>query len=401
MGKKHILVISQYFYPETFRINDIATEWVKRGYKVTVVTGIPNYPEGKFYKGYGWVRNNREIWNGIEIIRIPIIPRGSNSIGLILNYLSFVVSGFFWKCFTRIKTDYVFIFEVSPMTQALFGVWYARRRKIPCYIYVQDLWPENVQIAAGVNNKKILSAIGKMADYIYKRCTRIFVTSQSFAESVKARGVEEDKVIYWPQYAEEFYRPVPDKSSLISDDGITNITFTGNIGTAQGLEILPETAAALKKQDIRVRFNIIGDGRNKKNLINQIQEKQVDEYFNLVGWQPAEDIPSIISASDAAFLSFANNPLYSMTIPAKLQSYMACGIPIIGSVSGESERIITESNCGIVCKIGDYHDLAKAIKQFIDLSPEEKNRMVKNAENYTKLHFNKSNLIDFIEDYFI
>ena len=202
-------------------------------------------------------------------------------------------------------------------------------------------------------------------------------------------------------YAEEFYRPVPDKSSLISDDGITNITFTGNIGTAQGLEILPETAAALKKQDIRVRFNIIGDGRNKKNLINQIQEKQVDEYFNLVGWQPAEDIPSIISASDAAFLSFANNPLYSMTIPAKLQSYMACGIPIIGSVSGESERIITESNCGIVCKIGDYHDLAKAIKQFIDLSPEEKNRMVKNAENYTKLHFNKSNLIDFIEDYFI
>ncbi len=139
MGKKHILVISQYFYPETFRINDIATEWVKRGYKVTVVTGIPNYPEGKFYKGYGWFRNNREIWNGIEIIRIPIIPRGSNSIGLILNYLSFVVSGFFWKCFTRIKTDYVFIFEVSPMTQALFGVWYARRRKIPCYIYVQDL----------------------------------------------------------------------------------------------------------------------------------------------------------------------------------------------------------------------------------------------------------------------
>ncbi|MDD2268381.1 MAG: glycosyltransferase family 4 protein [Eubacteriales bacterium] len=400
MGK-HILVISQYFYPETFRINDIANEWVKRGYNVTVLTGIPNYPEGKFYKDYSCFRNNRETWNGIDIIRIPLIPRGNNSISLVLNYLSFVVSGFFWKCFTRIKADFVFIFEVSPMTQALPGVWYAKKRKIPCYIYVQDLWPENVQIAAGINNQKILNAIGIMVDYIYKRCTKIFVTSQSFAKAVKARGVEEDKVIYWPQYAEDFYKPNADKSKLIPDDGIINITFTGNIGTAQGLDILPETAAELKRQGIRVKFNIIGDGRNKKNLITQINKKQVDDYFNLVGWQPAEDIPSILSASDAAFLSFADNPLYSMTIPAKLQSYMACGIPIIGSVSGESEKIINESNCGIVCQLGDYHALANAIKQFIEIGQETKQQMSKNAECYTKLHFSKDKQINFIDDYFI
>ena len=142
--KKHILIVSQYFYPEQFRINDIAAEWVKRGHKVTVLTGIPNYPQGKFYDGYSWRKNRREVWNGVDIIRIPLFARGKSSIGMILNYFSFVISGFFWKCFTKLKADVVFTFEVSPMTQALIGVWYSKKHKIPNYLYVQDLWPENV-----------------------------------------------------------------------------------------------------------------------------------------------------------------------------------------------------------------------------------------------------------------
>ena len=144
--KKHILVVSQYFYPEQFRINDICTEWVKRGYKVTVLTGIPNYPQGEYFEGYDLVHKRTAEWNGIRIIRIPLIPRGHNSIGLVANYFSFVISGFIWKSLTKIKADYVFTFEVSPMTQALIGVWYAKKNKIPHYLYVQDLWPENVEI---------------------------------------------------------------------------------------------------------------------------------------------------------------------------------------------------------------------------------------------------------------
>ena len=209
--KKHILVIAQYFYPEQFRINDICTEWVKRGYKVTVITGIPNYPKGKYYKGYGLFNKRKETYNGIEIIRIPLVPRGKNSIMLALNYLSFVISGFFWKMFTKVKADYVFIFEVSPMTQALPGVWYAKKRKIPCYLYVQDLWPENVEIITGITNKKIIGAIGKMVDYIYARCTKIFTTSNSFVTSIESRGVPIEKIEYWPQYAEDFYKPLNNK----------------------------------------------------------------------------------------------------------------------------------------------------------------------------------------------
>lgn len=393
--KKHILIISQYFYPEQFRINDIAKEWVDRGYKVSVLTGIPNYPKGKFYKDYDWFHGRKETWNGINIIRIPLVARGKRSIGMVLNYFSFVVSGFFWKCFTRLKADLVFTFEVSPMTQALIGVWYSKKNKVPNYLYVQDLWPENVEIVTGIKNSFVIGSISKMVNYIYKNCDKIFATSPSFVEAIQKRIADDrEEVLYWPQYAEDFYHPTEEKSDLIPQDGVLNITFTGNIGTAQGLEILPETAKLLKEQNVRVRFNIVGEGRNKENLIRCIKENEVEEYFHLIAWQPAEKIPSILSASDAAFVSFANNPLYSMTIPAKLQSYMACGIPIIASACGETKRVIEESNCGFASEIGRSDALAEVIMQFSSTSSEQRNEMKRNAVMYCGMHFGKTKLHD-------
>ena len=173
--KKHILIISQYFYPEQFRINDICTEWVKRGYKVTVVTGIPNYPEGKYHKGYSLRKQRKSVYNGAEVIRIPLIPRGNNVVMLMLNYFSFVISGFFWKAFSKVKADLVFNFETSPMTQALPAVWYAKKHKIPFYLYVQDLWPENVEIITGIKSRLVIGPIEKMVGYIYKNSSIIFL----------------------------------------------------------------------------------------------------------------------------------------------------------------------------------------------------------------------------------
>ena len=201
---KHILVVSQYFYPENFRINDICLEWIKRGYKVTVITGIPNYPKGNFFKGYGFFRKRRENHQGINIIRIPIIPRGKHSITLALNYLSFVISGWFWKIFTRIKADIVFNFEVSPMTQALPAVWYAKRRKIPSFVYIQDLWPDNVKVVGGIQNRRVLKYLDKITNSIYRKSSKLLVTSESFKNTLILRGVSENKIIYWPQYAENY-----------------------------------------------------------------------------------------------------------------------------------------------------------------------------------------------------
>lgn len=396
--KKHILVLSQYFHPEPFRINDMCMEWVKRGYKVTVLTGIPNYPQGKFYEGYGYTKRRKEIWNGIEIIRIPLIPRGNNAIGMICNYLSFVISGFFWKIFSSVKADYVFMFEVSPMTQALVGVWYAKKHKVPCYLYVQDLWPENVEIVTGIHSKLILGPIGKMVDYIYQNCDRIFATSESFVKEIVKRGVPEKKVEFWPQYAEEFYKPYPKKDKLENEKFI--ITFTGNIGYAQGLSILPEVAEILKEKSCNVLFKIVGDGRYKEEFVYEIEKRNVLEMFELVGRKPAEEIPNILAESDAAFLSFMDNPLFSKTIPAKLQSYMACGMPIIASATGETKSIIEDATCGICCSIGDSEALAIGINE---LMQEEKRiiaEMGDNSRKYFEEHFAKQRLMDWIERYF-
>lgn len=396
--KKHILVLSQYFYPEPFRINDMCTEWVKRGYRVTVLTGIPNYPQGKFYDGYGYTKRRKEIWNGIEIIRIPLIPRGNNSVGMICNYLSFVISGYFWKVFTKLRADYVFMFEVSPMTQALVGVWYAKKHKIPCYLYVQDLWPENVEIVTGIHSKLVLGPIGKMVDYIYCNCNKIFATSESFVKEIVKRGVPKEKVELWPQYAEEYYKPYPRKNKQKSEKFV--ITFTGNIGYAQGLNILPEVATILKEKACNVLFKVVGDGRYKEEFIHEIEKKNVSEMFELIERKPAKDIPEILAESDAAFLSFMDNPLFSKTIPAKLQSYMACGMPIIASATGESKAIIESAACGICCSIGDSKALARGIEELILKEKEVISEMGHNAREYFEEHFDKQKLMDWIDKYF-
>lgn len=399
--KPHILVISQYFFPEEFRINDICKEWIKRGYHVTVVTGIPNYPQGRFFKGYSWIKRRKEIYEGIHIIRLPIIPRGKNSLMLVLNYLSFVVSGFFWKLFTKVKADKVFIFEVSPMTQALVGVWYAKRRKIPCYIYVQDLWPENVEAVVGIKNRQIVGGINKMVDYIYKYCKVILTTSPSFVQRIEERTAAwdsngESKVLYWPQYAEEIYVPAEKKplEDLPEDDSF-KIVFTGNIGYAQGLSILPAVAELLKEKKINCRFVIIGDGRYRTELEKALEERNVKDMFWMLGRKAPEQIPQYLAHCDVAFVSFAENALFSMTIPAKLQSYMACGMPILAVADGETRRIVQEADCGVCVVNRDCEIVADAI-QNIQRQENQLHIWGENSRKYYQEHFDK--LILFVQN---
>ncbi|MBQ3210380.1 MAG: glycosyltransferase family 4 protein [Oscillospiraceae bacterium] len=392
---KHILVVSQYYWPEAFRINDMCAQWVKRGYKVTVLTGIPNYPYGSYFEGYGLFKKRREQHDGVDIIRIPLIARGKGSVGMVLNYLSFVVSGFFWKSFTKLKADLVFNFEVSPMTQALVGVWYARRRKIPCLLYVQDLWPENIQIVTGINSTLVLGPIGKMVDYIYRRCDRIFATSPSFVKMIEKRVPDcKERISYWPQYAEDFYQPRPKGSSpLIPDDERFKVAFTGNVGQAQGLEILPHTAAILKeKYAHKLLFVIVGDGRSKEALQQEIRAQGVEDMFLMIERQSAETIPDILGSADAAFVSFMDNPLFENTIPAKLQSYMACGKAIVASASGETERIVNEAGCGVCSPIGDAAALAEKLEKLMHSG--ETVKMGENARAYFEKHYVRAKLLD-------
>lgn len=398
--RKRILVITQYFYPELFRINDICQEWVKRGYRVTVVTGIPNYPQGEFYEGYDYRHRRNEIWNGVEIIRLPIKPRKTGAINLSINYLSYVFEGWRWVRKTKLEADSVFIYEVSPMTQALVGVWYAQKHHVKCNLYVTDLWPENVAAVLRTHNKLFLGLIGKMVDYIYKRCNHILTSSQSFIGKIEARGVNKEKLMYWPQYAEEFYTRVDRKSQLeIPDDGVINLTFAGNIGSAQGLDVLVRAAQMLKKEEIKVRFNLIGNGRYEAELKKHIEQADVADFFNLISRKPAEEIPFYLAWSDAALIVLSKSEVYAMTIPAKTQSCLACGMPVLVSADGEVQDIIKEANCGFCSGAVDVKGLVCNIKQFISLSDKKREKLSLNALAYYKENFDKKNLLDRLEAY--
>ncbi len=422
---KHILVVSQYFYPETFRINDMACEWVNRGYKVTVLTGIPNYPMGKYFDGYDKKHRTRETWNGVNIIRIPLEARGNsrnklmNAAGMAANYFSFVRSGKKWvksKEAENLHADLVFTFEVSPMTQAMIGVWYGQRYKVPTFLYVQDLWPENVEIVTGIKSRLVIGPIDRMVDKIYSACDEIFVTSPSFVKAVTGRkkAVPEKKVHYWPQYAEEFYRVVDKKAAGLNiltelkldekstkelvDDKTFKMAFTGNIGYAQGLQILPK-AAKLLKEIKNIKFVIVGDGRYKSKLLEEIKQSGVEDKFIMIDRQPPEMIPDILALCDSAYISFMDTELFTWTIPAKLQSYMACGMPIIASASGETKRIIEEADCGRCVPIGDAKALSEAVKEIANTGQNDRNQYGSNSKKYFEEHFTKKKLMDEFEPY--
>lgn len=386
--KKHILIVSQCFYPESFRINDLARTWVRRGHRVTVVTGIPNYPRGKFYPGYGLFSRRKETIDGISVIRLPLVSRGKSRFRLALNYLSFTASGLIWSLFTRLRADIVFTYGLSPMTQALIGTRYAARRKIPHFLYVQDLWPESIEAVTGIHSPILIAPLRAMVDFVYRRCTKIFATSERFVQAIRERvPAQAEKVIYWPQYAESVYRPVALRASERPTDGCMHIMFTGNIGHAQGLDILPEAARLLKQRGLAVRFTLVGDGSARAALEKKLAQADVSDFFRLLGWQPSAEIPRLLATADVAFLSYSPDPLFAMTIPAKLQSYLACAKPVLAAADGETKSILAQADCGLCVPPGDAAALADAVEH---LRTADLAQMAKNAYAYSRAHFRKS-----------
>ena len=387
-----ILVITQYFYPETFRVNTLCTELVKRGHDVTVLTGYPQYPQGKIYDGYGFNMPYEKTWNGVNIERVKMRPRGKTPLGLLRNCYSFVREGKKWvkKCKTRF--DAVYVFEVSPVTVGLPAVAYKKKFETPIFFNVQDLWPENVEIVLGIRNRFILGAINKIVDKIYSASDRILCSSNSFVENIARRGVPGNKLVFWPQFCTEPQLSDVTKPDCYSENHF-NIVFTGNIGEAQGLDLLVEAANKLK--DTNVRWFIVGDGRAREHLEQKVRENNLGELITFIGKVSEEEANRYIHFADCAYLSFKKNKLFDMTLPAKLQSYMACGTPIIAAAGGESARVITEAQCGFVCE-QDSDTLSDTIRNTVLLSTNL-DVMRANAKTYFDEHFATDLVVNALE----
>ena len=389
-----VLVVSQYFYPENFRINDLVLELKKRNHEVTVLTGKPNYPQGEYYSGYSFKGNDNEIWNNVEIIRVPLRARKTGAFNLMRNYLSFV-----WHANKKAKKinkdfDIIYVFEVSPITVALPAIKLKKRLNIPVIMNVQDLWPENIVAVTGINNAFIISIVDKLVNYIYKHCDLLLCASPSFVERITKRGIDRSKVKYWPQYS------IVSKSNLDSNifyNGKFNITFTGNIGEAQGIDIAIQAADKLRNENIH--WNFIGNGRSKEKMELLVKKLNLESCISFYGFIEENKIPQYLESSDAALLILKPDPIFEMTIPAKLQTYLSCGVPILGCVSGEGKKIIEDAHCGVISQEISVEALVKATRELINLDQKEIDNYKLNAYQYGLNNFNKDNLINELEGY--
>ena len=399
----NILIVSQYFYPENFRINDFAQEFQSRGHNVTVLTGTPNYPTGKYFDGYGVFKKNREIYNDIEIFRSPLIPRGSGtSIRLALNYFSFIVGGIFTSFYLlNKKFDIIFVFEPSPITVCLPAIFIKKLKKVPICFWVLDLWPESVVSAGNLKTGIIPKILNPLVKFIYTNSDKILVSSRGFINSIVEKGINENKVVFFPQWAETIFKPIKYGSYLLGavPKNSFKIMFAGNIGEAQDFPSILETARILKDK-INIQWVILGGGRKEEWVKSKIREYKLEKTFHLLGSFPLEMMPAYYSQADCMLFSLKKEYIFSITIPAKVQTYLACAKPIIAMIDGEAAKLIVDAKAGLSCPSESPELLAKNIEYLSLLSEAELSKLVDNALLHYKKEFERSMLMDKMENIF-
>jgi len=392
-----ILIVSQYYWPENFRINEISSELKKEGNDVVILTGYPNYPEGKINEDF--LKNPLKYSNfkGIKIIRVPIIPRGKKNLQLIFNYFSFVVSAIFIGIFKlrKYSFDMIFVFQTSPVFVGIPSSLIAFIKKCPQVFYVLDLWPETLTALGIIKSKWQLLIIRNIVKLIYSRCDLILVQSKKFIKEIKKYS--KNKVLYFPAWVESEFINSPKglAKEITCRKNIFTIMFAGNIGKAQDFKSLLKAAEYLvNNYFIKFRIIIIGEGSEKKWLIKEVKEKKLNNYFEILGRYPLNRMPSFFSHADVLLVSLSNKDVFNMTIPGKIQTYLASGKPIIGMLNGEGANIIRESKAGYTCDSGDYKELAKLIIKMSKLNPQSKSLLGKNGLDYCEKEFNKKLLIN-------
>ena len=397
-----ILILTQYFWPENFRINDLASDMIARGHEVTILTGLPNYPSGKVFEEYRSSPQKFACFNGAEIIRIPMLSRGKGSLRLIANYASFVLSGLTvgaWRLRGR-RFDSIFVFMISPITAVLPAILQRRLKRARLFVWILDLWPETLEAVGAVKSPRLLALVGRLVSYIYRRTDHILVQSRSFMDNVRTYAGKDATVSYFPGWAEPIFQQGPKEIAKASEvllyaDSF-NVLFAGNVGDAQDFPAILDAAEALRS-DAKVRILVVGDGRMRPWVENEIERRDLSDRVILLGSFPLERMPSFFTTADALLVSLKREKIFAMTIPGKVQSYLAAGVPLLGMLDGEGARVIEEAGAGLVSPSGDGAALARNIETLAAMSATQRAAMGASAKAYGLAEFDRSRLLDELE----
>ena len=395
-----ILIVTQYFYPENFKSNDLAFELQKRNHSVTVLTGIPNYPEGKIYKNYGVFKKRKEIINGVKVYRSLIIPRGNASgVRLFINYYSFAFFASIKAFFLGLNNHYdaVIVHEPSPITQFYPALLIKKIWKTPIYFWVMDLWPETLSVAGGIQNKLVLKYYNSVVISFYNNSEKILITSRGFKKSILKKGDFEKKIIYFPNWAEDVISEGNKKCLIPELPKGFKIMFAGNLGESQDLENILNAFLELKSNK-NIKLILVGEGRKVDFIRKFIKNNNLNETVFLAGKHPIEKMASFFEKADVMLITLKKDPVFNLTVPAKLQAYMSAGKPILAMISGECREIINEARCGYVSNSGDYKSLTQNILKMANSSNEDLIQMSHNSRIYFENNFRMKESITKLEN---
>lgn len=388
-----ILIICQSFYPESFRINDIAFSLVERGHDVTVLTGLPNYPQGKIYPEYRNGKNRKQLIKGVKIIRCHVVGRGNTILMLGVNYIWFMISSSLLA--GRLNDDYdvIYSYQLSPVSMVKPALIVKKKKKIPLVIHALDLWPISVTAGPFREGTLFYKFLLWYSQRLYRGADVITVTSKEsvkYFENVLHISAEEKQLLYWPQYAENLY-----SETTHVRNGVYDVLYAGNIGPATDVETIIR-AAALLKEDQRLCFHIVGDGMNLE-ACKALAKKKGVKNVRFHGAHPVSEMLWFYSEADAFLITMADHPVNNNTMPAKVQSYMLAGKPIFGAVNGETRRIIKDAECGECAPAGDAEKLAKILLEAARDETDQRGLGVR-AKAYYQEHFDKEKRLDELED---
>lgn len=379
----NILVVSQYFYPEQFQINEIVEELVKRGNEVTVLTGLPNYPGGEIFQGYETSYGKEEDYKGAKVIRFKMRPRKKGTVNLLLNYFSFYKNAGRRLNKLKDKFDIVYNYQLSPVTSSLPAVKFAKRNKIPLFLYCLDIWPESAQ--SYIRNTKgiVYKIIKKISKKVYTNCDEIGVTSRPFIDYLeKEHGVERQKIVYLPQHYDTGYLNT-DFSKPVNDT--VDFMYAGNFGKGQRLDVIID-AIPLIKTDKVFKVHFVGDGSQREILEEKVKKQGLSDIVVFHGNKTREEMSGFYKAADALLLTLRGNNFVGNTMPGKLQAYMSTGKPIIASINGSANEVIKESGCGLCVGAEDPAGLAGIMTQYLN-NPEIYRENGKKGRRYFAGHF--------------
>jgi len=397
-----ILIVTQYYWPEVFRINDLTEEFVRRGHQVTVLTGVPNYPDGSVFSEYADNPNAYKTYKGVDIVRVPIVVRGKGDFQLFLNYLTFIISSTVIGLFKLRKQsfDSIFVFQPSPITVGLPAIAFRYFKKSPLVFWVLDLWPDTLEAVGVVRSKIILSVIGRLVSFIYNHCDLLLGQSKSFLPHIQ-KNSKNRRIEYFPSWADSAIQQVQKNtnSSMKSGDNF-NVMFTGNVGDSQDFPAILN-AVDLLKENNSIHWTIVGDGRISGWLKKEIKKRGLEGVMTLAGRHPVEKMPEFFKQADALLVSLKDKPVYEMTIPGKLQAYLMSGKPILAMLSGEGANIVAESGCGITCTAGNWKCLADAVQKLYSMPETELVSMGEKGIDFSMKEFNREHLISKLENWLL